>query len=52
MATNRKTVKPVKKAQKSKDLSGRKLSDKAAAQVKGGRRDRLAANHNQTVQRH
>jgi hypothetical protein len=50
MATERKTSKSSKKPSKLKNLSAAVSSKKATA-VKGGsgRRDRLAANHNQTL---
>jgi hypothetical protein len=36
-------------APRSKDLRSRPVSERDAARVKGGRRDKIATNHNQTL---
>jgi hypothetical protein len=49
MATARKATKKSSKDAKPRDLGPRKIDVRTAGQLKGGRRDKLASNHNQTV---
>ena len=49
MATTRKPTRKLSKDSKQKDLKPTKVSSRTAGQIKGGRRDRLSANHNETV---
>ncbi|HTO73133.1 MAG TPA: hypothetical protein VMJ30_04910 [Gemmatimonadales bacterium] len=48
MTAKKKETRGVQKA-KSNDLPPRKVADRDAARIKGGRKDRLSSNHNQTI---
>ena len=52
MPASRKKQPHAAKIAKAKDLRATKVSERDAARIKGGRRDKIATNHNQTLRFH